>query len=110
VKLNESPGLLESSTGKVHHGRALLEYTDKYNIDVGKFSPAAEQENSKIKRENKKNMMKKGLETERDSGKMPKSWKKSSVIKEKRATRNVTQETPVVCNPTPPLNETENNR
>ena len=93
----------------MHHGRALLEYTDKYNIDVKKFSPV-EQENTKIKRENKKNIMKKGLEIERDNGKIAKSLGKNSILKQKVAARNVTRDTPVVCNPKPPHNETENNR
>ena len=108
-KLKESPALLESLASKVHHGRALLEYTDKYNIDIKKFSPV-EQENSKIKRENKKNMMKKGLEIERDNGKIAKSLGKNHNLKQKRAARNITQDTPVVCNPKPTVNETENNR
>ncbi len=106
--LKESPGLLESST--VHHGRALLEYTNKYDIDIEKLSQAS-QENTKNRRENKKNMMKKGLEIERDIRKMAKSLRKNSVLREKKVdvatAQNVTQETP--C-PTPALNETENNR
>ena len=59
-------------------------------------------------------MMKKGLEIERDNGKNANSTRKNDVLKEKRvrvaAARNATQETPSVCNPTPVMNETENNR
>lgn len=57
--------------------------------------------------------MKKGLETERESGKVSASpLRRDRVVKEKRvaAARNVTQETPSTCKPVPAMNETENNR
>ena len=103
--------MLESSTGSVHHGRALLEYTDKYNIDIERLSSAkTNQENTK--RESKKNQMKKGLEIERDSGKTADSLRDR--VKSRKAglvaARNATRGIPSICNPRPDLNETENNR
>ena len=111
--LKESQGLLESSTDKIHHGRALLEYTDKYNIDIEKFSSAKEDNvNTKNRRENKKSMMKKGLQIERDNGKTGSLLKKNSSVKAKRNSltnmRNVTQQIPSLCKPT--VNETEMTR
>lgn len=119
-QVKESPGLLESSTN--HHGRALLEYTEKYNIDVKKFSQVNQNNspsglhNTIKRRENKKNLMKKGLEIERDSGKTVSSSRRTRVLREETdrrtagsAARNVTQQTPIICKP-PPTNETENNR
>ena len=95
----------------MHHGRALLEYTDKYNIDIEKFSSAkANQENTR--RENKQNEMKKGLEIERDSRKTAGSLRDR--VKAKKAglaaARNTTGEIPSICNPRPVMNETEINR
>ena len=95
----------------MHHGRALLEYTDKYNIDIEKFSSAkTNQENTK--RESKQNQMKKGLEVERDSGKAAGSLKDRVRAKKAglAAARNTTREVPSICNPRPVMNETEINR
>lgn len=97
----ETPGLITSSP-VVHHGRALLEYTEKYNIDIDKISEtkqASASQSAQDRRQHKKSLLKKGLVTERNNKK----------IVGGSTARNVTQQIPSVCK-SPPTNETENNR
>ena len=92
---------LIASTPAVHHGRALLEYTEKYNIDVEKLATqrSSAEENSRVRRQDKKSLMKKGLVSERNSKKTVGS-----------TLRNITRDTPSVCKSAPQFNETENSR
>ena len=98
----ETQALITSSPAR--HGRALLEYTEKYNIDVEKVSqmtpisrPSAG-ETRRDQRQRKKSILNKGLITERNSRRTVRS-----------VARNVTQPSSSICKP-PKTNETENNR
>lgn len=82
----------------------MLEYTEKYNINIEKVSNVKQSdeqigsETVKDRRHHKKTLMTKGLVMERNNRKTVGS-----------AIRNVTQQLPAICKP-PQTNETENNR
>ncbi|XP_046844473.1 cyclic AMP-dependent transcription factor ATF-6 alpha-like isoform X2 [Xenia sp. Carnegie-2017] len=108
--IKDSPGLIESSI-KLHHGRALLEYTDKYDI---KLTEASTKKDDTREMSHKKEKSVEKLEIENKKKKMIQRLKERYNEKERGVgasiSRNLTTQEPSICKSNPPVNKTENNR